>query len=742
MEINIVVEESKCDGGFNGEDESCTMEVEQRTGPSDCHLGEEVNTVVEETMMVESVHSPKINVKQVFTLGFLRSFSGSKDRHGHGINLEMDLAQTLSKNLNGKGFLSLNHSGLGRQPAFVPKLLQNEKKKKKKKKKKKVWLEEFTSFARLHGHKVTTVSKHISKSIIFRPTAAAIARSDLSEGVSSLSNLPLNEAKATIQLGFLLNCGSDNELQEGGLKYITDDGFITVGNKTTLKQPGLHLVLSTLRYFPDNAAHKYCYVFPVIKGGKFLVKTTYYYGGYDGEKEPPVFDQFIDGTKWSMVNTTEDYANGLSSFYEIIVTAHGKTLSVCLARNQHTVSSPFISALELQHLEDSLYNSTDFDNYALSTVARNCFGCEAQIISFPDDQFNRFWTPFKDSNPVVTSRSNITASEFWNIPPAKALSAAITTSRGKKLTVKWPPFLLPKTNYYIALYFQDNRNPSPYSWRVFSVAVNGMDFYTDINVTTKGVSVYTAHWPLAGQTEIVLTPHSDSPVGPLINAGEVFQIFPLGKRTLTRDVIAIEDLARGFDNPPGDWHGDPCLPEKHSWTGVTCSIGAKYARIVSLNLTNVGLIGELAESVDHLTALTSLTLEGNKLSGSIPKMSSLKSLEILHLDGNQFQGEIPESLGQLTHLRSLQLQNNYLNGSVPNSLLKKNGLNLHIDYGYSVAGQEVGQGNSQNVAFEGQTSSPPTDPRKALLLDTQQTIGSMSSHENQMVVDDLLALFK
>ncbi|XP_028054321.1 probable LRR receptor-like serine/threonine-protein kinase At1g51810 [Camellia sinensis] len=485
--------------------------------------------------------------------------------------------------------------------------------------------------------------------------------------------------------GFLLNCGSDNELQEGGLKYITDDGFITVGNKTTLKQPGLHMVLSTLRYFPDNAAHKYCYVFPVIKGGKFLVKTTYYYGGYDGEKEPPVFDQFIDGTKWSMVNTTEDYANGLSSFYEIIVTAHGKTLSVCLARNQHTVSSPFISALELQHLEDSLYNSTDFDNYALSTVARNCFGCEAQIISFPDDQFNRFWTPFKDSNPVVTSRSNITASEFWNIPPAKALSAAITTSRGKKLTVKWPPFLLPKTNYYIALYFQDNRNPSPYSWRVFSVAVNGMDFYTDINVTTKGVSVYTAHWPLAGQTEIVLTPHSDSPVGPLINAGEVFQIFPLGKRTLTRDVIAIEDLARGFDNPPGDWHGDPCLPEKHSWTGVTCSIGAKYARIVSLNLTNVGLIGELAESVDHLTALTSLTLEGNKLSGSIPKMSSLKSLEILHLDGNQFQGEIPESLGQLTHLRSLQLQNNYLNGSVPNSLLKKNGLNLQITPGNQLA---------------------------------------------------------
>lgn len=40
--------------------------------------------------------------------------------------------------------------------------------------------------------------------------------------------------------------------------------------------------------------------------------------------------------------------------------------------------------------------------------------------------------------------------------------------------------------------------------------------------------------------------------------------------------MAMEDLARAFDNPPADWSGDPCLPRENSWTGVTCSKDKKY----------------------------------------------------------------------------------------------------------------------------------------------------------------------
>ncbi|PSS19198.1 LRR receptor-like serine/threonine-protein kinase precursor [Actinidia chinensis var. chinensis] len=499
-----------------------------------------------------------------------------------------------------------------------------------------------------------------------------------------LVSIPLivHAAVSPPPLGFLLSCGASTETAQGSLKYMPDEGFVSVGNKSTVSQSGVLPILSTLRYFPDTSARKYCYTFPVIKGGKFLVRTTYYYGGFDGGKEPPVFDQIVDGTKWSIVNTKEDYANGLSSYYEIIVTAQVKTLSVCLARNEHTgTSSPFISAIELQSLEDSVYNSTDFGKYGLATIARNSFGYDGDTISFPDDQFNRFWQPFTDNNPVVACKSNATPSDFWSIPPSKALSTALTTSRGKTLTIKWPPFALPEGNYYVALYFQDNRSPSPYSWRVFSVTVNGKDFYNDINVTTNGVTVYTAQWLLSGQTEIVLTPKSDSPVGPVINAGEILQIFLSGRRTLTRDVIALEELARRFDNPPSDWYGDPCLPKENSWTGVMCSYQGRYARVISLNLTSVGIMGELSDTLDNLTALKSLFLGGNKLSGSIPQMGSLKALEILHLEGNQLEGPIPESLGQLPQLREVFLQNNELNGTMPSSLANKNGINLQVSPG-------------------------------------------------------------
>lgn len=138
-------------------------------------------------------------------------------------------------------------------------------------------------------------------------------------------------------------------------------------------------------------------------------------------------------------------------------------------------------------------------------------------------------------NPVVESHSKISPWDFWNIPPAKAFKTAITTSRGKTLQIQWPPVYLPSAKYYISMYFQDNRTPSPYSWRVFNVSLNDKNFYAGLNVTTSGVTVYSTQWLLSGQTQIVLTPETGIPVGPLINAAEIFQILPLAGKTLTRD---------------------------------------------------------------------------------------------------------------------------------------------------------------------------------------------------------------
>jgi hypothetical protein len=124
---------------------------------------------------------------------------------------------------------------------------------------------------------------------------------------------------------------------------------------------------------------------------------------------------------------------------------------------------------------------------------------------------------------------------FWNRPPEDVFRRGVTASRGNVLDLQWPPAPLPTASYYLALYFQDNRTPSPLSWRVFDVAVNGQPFFAGLNVSAAGSMVYGAVWPLSGQTKITLTPAPDSPVGPVINAAEIMMVVPLGGRTHPRD---------------------------------------------------------------------------------------------------------------------------------------------------------------------------------------------------------------
>lgn len=93
-----------------------------------------------------------------------------------------------------------------------------------------------------------------------------------------------------------------------------------------------------------------------------------------------MFDLIVDGTFWTVVNTTGDYANRLSSYYEGVFRARGKRLSVCLGVNVYTESDPFISALEVILLENSVYNATDFSKNAMGLIARSNFGSTGPTI--------------------------------------------------------------------------------------------------------------------------------------------------------------------------------------------------------------------------------------------------------------------------------------------------------------------------------------------------------------------------
>ncbi|MQL73795.1 hypothetical protein Taro_006158 [Colocasia esculenta] len=370
--------------------------------------------------------------------------------------------------------------------------------------------------------------------------------------------------------GLLVDCGAAARYQDGGLTWLPDASFVSMGVAKSLAIPGLLRQLQTVRTFPfrlSEGPRKFCYSFPALRGDKYLVRTTYFYGGANGGSAPPVFDLIVDGTFWAVVNTTADYEKNMSSFYEGVYKARGSKLAICLGANVYTHSDPFISAIELIILEDSVYNTTDFNKHFMGLVARTGFG-HSGILRYPNDQFDRFWQPFSDGTQAITSSQNVSVSDFWNLPPVSIIGTPLMADQPKPMELQWPLMSLPNSSYYVALYFAD---PSSNSSRFFNVSINGISFYSNLLVTSIGASVFSRQWPLSGLTKLTLTPSVGSNLPPLINGGEIFSLLMLGGMTITRDVIALEHVKKNIQNPPLNWNGDPCFPPEFSWTGISCS---------------------------------------------------------------------------------------------------------------------------------------------------------------------------
>ncbi|PKI38366.1 hypothetical protein CRG98_041277 [Punica granatum] len=128
-----------------------------------------------------------------------------------------------------------------------------------------------------------------------------------------------------------------------------------------------------------------------------------------------------------------------------------------------------------------------------------------------------------------------------------------------------------------------------------------------------------------------------------------------------------------------------------SWRGVACDNFS--LSVVSLNLSNLNLGGEISPAIGDLRNLQSIDFQGNKLTGQIPdeigdcstlihldlsdnllygdipySISNLKQLEFLNLKNNQLTGPIPSSVTQIPNLKTLDLARNLLTGEIPRLL--------------------------------------------------------------------------
>ncbi|XP_015697759.1 LRR receptor-like serine/threonine-protein kinase EFR [Oryza brachyantha] len=104
-----------------------------------------------------------------------------------------------------------------------------------------------------------------------------------------------------------------------------------------------------------------------------------------------------------------------------------------------------------------------------------------------------------------------------------------------------------------------------------------------------------------------------------------------------------------------------------SWEGVFCRAKTPN-RVISLNLTDRGLVGKISPSLGNLTFLKHLILPENAFTGQIPaSLGHLHHLQTLSLANNTLQGMIP-NLANCSNLTVLDLSRNNLVGQFPENL--------------------------------------------------------------------------
>lgn len=101
-----------------------------------------------------------------------------------------------------------------------------------------------------------------------------------------------------------------------------------------------------------------------------------------------------------------------------------------------------------------------------------------------------------------------------------------------------------------------------------------------------------------------------------------------------------------------------------SWHGI--GLRGEPPRVVSLDLSKMGLNGRLPPELGGLDQLAHLRLHSNQLAGPIPpELGKLARLRRLDLCDNALTGDIPPALWRLPRLRELELEDNRLTGALP-----------------------------------------------------------------------------
>ncbi|KAK2425223.1 putative LRR receptor serine/threonine-protein kinase [Trifolium repens] len=427
--------------------------------------------------------------------------------------------------------------------------------------------------------------------------------------------------------------------------YTWDVNFTDTGVSKSISskhKASLERQFWNVRSFPKGTRN--CYTLFVSQGSskKYLVRASFVYGNYDGKKSLPEFDIYL-GAKWWESVVFEDSSSVITK--EIIFASSSDYVHVCLFNTGK--GTPFISVLELRVLNSDAYLVN-----SLELLGRFDVGLQSsQKIRYPDDIYDRTWTPYnsidwKMVNTSLTIDQGAPSFNFLPLPPSTVLR---TTSIPANVSENIEFHFLPKYNasrYYVYMFFAEIQKLEANQIREFNIFVNGKLLNNDPLIPLYLQSMYYISVIDENKLELWFNKTSRSTLPPLFNAIEIFMTKDfLQSETYQTDVDAILNVKSIYEIKR-NWQGDPCTPVSYLWKGLNCSYaGSNSPRIVYLNLTSSGLIGNIAPAISNLKSIEYLDLSNNSLTGAVPDfLSQLRFLRVLNLEGNQLAGAIPIQL--------------------------------------------------------------------------------------------------
>jgi len=166
--------------------------------------------------------------------------------------------------------------------------------------------------------------------------------------------------------GFIsIDCGAPEDVtyteSTTGINYTSDANLINTGVRKSIAsefKEKYQRQMWTVRSFPEGKRN--CYKINIMRNSKYLIRTCYLYGNYDGLNKTPQFDTHLGANWWHTVTLSNA---STSQTNEIIHVPSQDYVQICLVDTGH--GTPFISALEFRTLPNNTYvtESGSLENY-------------------------------------------------------------------------------------------------------------------------------------------------------------------------------------------------------------------------------------------------------------------------------------------------------------------------------------------------------------------------------------------